>query len=206
MLLIGLTGGIASGKTLVSDRFAELDVPVVDADVIAREVVRPGSNGLQAIVEVFGNDILDDSGALDRAALRQYIFGNELARQQLNALLHPRIRKRSQHKLEALASKGTPYTIYAVPLLVETEQQDRFDKILLVDVPEAVQIARLIARDGSDEEAAKRILTSQATREQRLAVADDVIVNTGTIEDTLLQVDKLHRKYLKLAADLTGQV
>ncbi len=199
MLLIGLTGGIASGKTLVSDRFSELGAAVVDADVVAREVVAPGSSGLRAIIETFGEGLLDVTGALNRAALRERVFADDDARQTLNAILHPRIRAESEHQLQTYADAGYPYAVYALPLLVETDQADRFDRVLVVDVPESVQLDRLMARDNMDASSAQRILDTQASRQQRLNVADDVIVNTGAIDETLVQVDKLHHRYRALA-------
>ncbi len=199
MLLIGLTGGIASGKTLVSDRFASLGVPVVDADVIAREVVRPGSEGLAAIADVFGADILNDQGELDRPALRRIVFADDRARGRLEALTHPRIRSASIERLAECERDGASYAINAIPLLVETGQTSRFDRVLVVDVPTSVQLERLLARDAVDEASAQRMLDAQATREQRLAAADDVILNTGTAEDAWRRVDALHEQYLKLA-------
>ena len=199
MLLIGLTGGIASGKTLVSDRFATLGAAVVDADVVAREVVEPGSDGLKAVIDAFGKGLLDDKGALNRTELRQRVFTDNTARETLNAILHPRIREASEQQLQAYANAGHSYAVYAVPLLVETQQQERFDRILVVDVPESVQLDRLMARDDIDASSAQRILDTQATRQQRLAVADDVVVNTGSVAETLAQVDKLHHTYSNLA-------
>ena len=195
MHLIGLTGGIASGKTLVSERFARNGVPVIDADLLAREVVLPGSEGLDALVEHFGPTVLAPDGGLDRMALRKRIFANPPDRQVVDAALHPRIRALSEQRIEAARSAGHPYAVYAVPLLVETGQTDRFDRIAVVDVPMAVQLRRLMARDGSDEAQARAILAAQATREARLAVADDVIDNDGPIERTLARVDELHGRY-----------
>ncbi|MCL4152353.1 UNVERIFIED_CONTAM: hypothetical protein GTU68_045148, partial [Idotea baltica] len=175
MLLIGLTGGIASGKTLVSDAFKALGVPVIDADIIAREVVAKGSTGLEQLVEQFGPKILNSDKELDRAALRQIIFSNPEHRRTVDGLLHPIIHKRAADKIKEAATHNHHYAIYAVPLLVETDQHDRFDRIIVVDVPTKTQIQRLMQRDGGSEEKAKAILAAQATREERLAVADDVI-------------------------------
>ena len=195
MLLIGLTGGIASGKSFVSDAFKNLGVPVIDADVLAREIVEPGSVGLQQLTVHFGTDILTSAHELDRAALRQIIFDDPEQRKTVDALLHPLIRDRSDQRIKATEAQGHIYAIYAVPLLVETEQQDRFDRIIVVDVPEAIQISRLMKRDGSSKQNALAILAAQARREERLAVADDIVDNTGSRDATLKQVLSLHNKY-----------
>jgi len=195
MLLVGLTGGIASGKSFVSNAFENLGVPVIDADVLAREVVEPGSVGLRQLVAHFGTDILTDANELDRAALRQLIFSNPAHRKTVDALLHPLIRDRSDQQIKATEDQGHGYAIYAVPLLVETRQHDRFDRIIVVDVPEETQISRLMARDGGSKDKALAILAAQAKREDRLSVADDIIDNNGSREDTLKQVLSLHNKF-----------
>ena len=200
MFLIGLTGGIASGKTLVSDAFAALGVPVVDADLVAREVVGPTSVGLQQLQEHFGPSIINSDNELDRAALRNIIFSNPDHRKTVDALLHPLIRERSNQLINDAEAQGHAYAIYAVPLLVETTQQSRFDRILVVDVPTEYQVSRLMQRDGGTEEKALAILAAQASRDERLAVADDVIDNSGAKEDTLTRVSALHAMYLKLSA------
>ncbi len=197
MFLIGLTGGIASGKSFVSNAFKDLGVPVIDADEVAREVVEPGSIGLQQLTDHFGTGILTDSNELDRAALRQIIFKDPDHRKTVDALLHPLIRNRSDQLIKAIENQGHIYAIYAIPLLVETGQQDRFDRIIVVDVPEEIQIARLIDRDGGSKQTALDILSAQATRQQRLAVADDIVDNTGSKEATLKQVLLLHNKFTK---------
>jgi len=201
VLLIGLTGGIASGKTLVSNAFAEKGVPVIDADVLAREVVQPGSHGLNQLVASFGRSILNTSESLDRATLRELIFTNAEHRKTVDSILHPLIRQRSDERISAAAAAGHLYAIYAVPLLVETGQTERFNRIVVVDVPEALQLSRLLTRDGSDENTAKKILNAQASREERLAVADDVIDNSGSVTDTLSRVTELHQHYLVLASN-----
>lgn len=195
MKLVGLTGGIASGKSLVSDCFEQLGVPVIDADLLAREVVAPGSPGLEALAAHFGNGILDDQGQLNRSALRRIVFSNPAEREFLDSTLHPLIRQLSDARVAALSQQGHPYSVYAVPLLVETGQHKRFDRIAVVDVPESVQLERLLARDGSSEVEARSILASQAMREERLAIADDVIDNTGSVEQTREQVIALHAQY-----------
>ena len=198
MLLIGLTGGIASGKTLVVDRFVELGVPVIDADVLAREVVQPNSEGLAALVEKFSPSILTDNDKLDRAALRSIIFTEPDHRKTVESILHPLIRQLGDRRIADTASDQHAYAIYAIPLLVESAQQDRFNRILVVDIPRQLQIERLMARDGSTESQAASILSAQASRAERLAVADDVITNDGTVGETQRQVDELHRRYMAL--------
>ena len=198
-MLVGLTGGIASGKSLVLERFRALGAGTVDADLVAREVVEPGTPGLAGLVARFGRDVLDPGGALDRGALRTIAFADPEARADLDALLHPLIRERSDARIAEVLAAGAPYVVYAVPLLVETGQAERFDRVLVVDVPVAVQIERLLERDGRDEAEARRIVAAQASREARLAVADDVVVNDGPAARTLAAVDRLHGKYLEAA-------
>lgn len=198
MLLIGLTGGIASGKTLASDYFAELGAPVLDADILAREVVQPGSVGLNALADYFTTAILTPEAELDRAALRRIVFANPADRAFLDKTLHPLIRELSDQRIAEARQQGHPYLIYAVPLLVETDQQTRFDRIIVVDVPESLQLERLAKRDGGSVDEAKSILAAQARREDRLQIADDVIDNTGTIDETRKLVAALHEDYLLL--------
>lgn len=198
MLLIGLTGGIASGKSRVSALFERFGACIVDADLLAREVVQPGSEGLAELVAAFSRAVLAADGTLDRAALRQQIFADPAARQRVDAILHPRIRALSEQRIDEARSTGCDYTIYVVPLLVETGQQARFDRIAVVDVPESVQLARLMARDGGSEADARRILASQASRDERLAVADDIIDNSGSIDHLTTQVHELHHFYRDL--------
>ncbi len=195
MLLVGLTGGIASGKTLVSDAFSALGVPIVDADLIAREVVAPGSEGLQGLVKLFGQHIVTETGELDRASLRQIIFEQNTARAKVDALLHPMIGAVTATRIDALRSAQHAYVVHAIPLLVETQQADRYDRIVVVDVPVETQIARLMRRDDTSREDAERIIYAQASREDRLAIADDVIDNTGDEANTVAQVHKLHAFY-----------
>lgn len=196
MLLVGLTGGIASGKTLISDAFAARGAEVIDADLLAREVVVPGSAGLTALAQRYTQSILTAAGELDRAALRKIIFNDPAERQAVDNILHPLIRRLSAQRIEATRQSGHAYVIYVVPLLVETGQTDRFDRILVVDVPQAVQIKRLMARDNCTESAAMEILTAQATRQQRLAVADDIILNDADPGEIANRVDELHELYL----------
>src|SRR5437868_13335363 len=177
-LLVALTGGIASGKTAVARLFEDLGVPVLDTDQIARDVVEPGTPALGQLVAEFGVDILNSSGRLDRRKLRERIFANPDQRRRLEAITHPAIREELARRYKAT---GGAYQIHVIPLLVEGGRMDAYDRVLVVDCPEEEQIRRLVERDGSDLEQAKRILEAQATREQRLASADDVIVNTGTL-------------------------
>ncbi len=199
MLLVGLTGGIASGKTLVSDYFKSLGVPVLDADVLAREVVEPGSKGLNALTRYFTTAILTPKGELDRAALRRIVFANPSDREFLDKTLHPLIRELSDEKIQKARHDNHAYLIYAVPLLIETGQQDRFDRIVAVDVPRETQLLRLLKRDDSNEAEANAILDAQASREDRLAIADNVIDNTGSVEDTYKQINELHAALLSEA-------
>lgn len=196
MLIIGLTGGIGSGKTAVSDAFARRGVPIIDTDKLAREVVRPGQPALAEIVAAFGPACLDANGALDRAYLRQHVFAEPALRKRLEAILHPRIRQGMQARIGALT---VPYCIVVVPLLMETGMMDLFTRILVVDVPEILQIQRVIARDNVDEQHARRIFAAQASRDERLALADDVIVNSASLEALEQKVEELHQHYLKLA-------
>lgn len=191
--VIALTGGIASGKTAVSDRFAELGVPVIDTDVIAREVVAPGQPLLEAITRHFGGEIVLPDGSLDRKSLRQRVFANDAERNALEALLHPAILDEVQARIAKL---NAPYCVVVIPLLAENGRHPWIDRVLLVDTPEAVQLERVMHRDKSSESQARAILRAQASREDRLAIADDVIVNDATLESLLAATDRQHRRYL----------
>jgi dephospho-CoA kinase len=195
-LRIGLTGGIASGKSTVSQHFAELGVPVIDADLASRNVVEPGTPGLAQVVQRFGVSLLDADGRLDRRVLRNLIFNDSSLRQALDAILHPLIR--ADMEREAARAQG-PYLIMAIPLLVEGGSSERVDRVLVVDADETLQIQRLRARDGSSEDQARAILSSQASRAARLAAADDVILNAGSVADLHRAVERLHEQYLQLA-------
>lgn len=197
MFRVGLTGGIASGKSTVAETFAALGVPVIDSDVIAREVVARGTPGLAAIVARFGPTVLDPHGELDRRALRAQVFADPAARRDLEAITHPEIRARMQ-ALNA-AAVG-PYVINAIPLLTETGGRRDLDRVLVVDCPEALQIERVMARDRVDEAAARAVIAAQAPRGARLAIADDVIVNDGDLASLEQAVRALHTRYLALAA------
>ena len=195
--IIGLTGGIASGKTTVADLFQEhFNIDIVDADIVAREVVAVGSDGLRQITEHFGEAILLEDGTLNRAKLREQIFSNPEDKAWLNALLHPMIR----HKIEeGLTNIRSPYGLLVAPLLIENQMQGMADRVLIVDVPTEVQIQRTMNRDNVSEEQVKAILKSQASREQRLAIADDVIKNHTKNQDLLPQITDLHQKYLAIS-------
>jgi dephospho-CoA kinase len=196
-LRIGLTGGIASGKTTVAARFTELGVPVIDADDVARAVVAPGEPGLAQVIERFGSGVLAANGKLDRRALRELIFADPTSRRDLEGILHPLIRADMERRENAATG---PYAVLAIPLLVEGASRDRVDRILVVDVDEEVQLERLMARDASTAEEARAILLAQASRADRLAAADDVLTNEDTIADLRRAVDRLHQRYLRLAA------
>lgn len=196
-MVVALTGGVASGKTAVSDHFAELGVPVVDTDVLAREVVAPGSPGLDEVGAAFGPEMITAAGQLDRAALRKRIFDEPGARIRLERLLHPRIAGAARRRIERL---DTAYAILVVPLLVESGLFEDADRVLVVDVPEDVQVRRLMRRDGTSRQEAEAMLEAQATRDQRLARADDVIENTGTRDELRRRVAELDRKYREIAA------
>lgn len=200
-LLIALTGGIASGKSAVAKLFEDLGVPVIDADHVARDVVEPGTETLSRIVDAFGPEVLDSSGHLNRRALRELVFADPVQRELLESITHPAIRAEMARRAR---EAGGTYQIHVIPLLIETARADQYDRVLVVDCPEEDQIRRLMSRDGSSREDAQRILAAQATREQRLAVADDVIVNTGTLADLAEFVLTLHRNYALLAADDAG--
>jgi len=193
MLTVALTGGIGSGKTQVSDYFASLGVPVIDTDIISRQLVEPGQPALDKITESFGHQLLFASGQLDRAALREIIFNDATARKKLEDILHPAIREKVQHQLQALSF---PYVIIVIPLYVETGQFLKTDRILVVDCPQEIQKKRVLARDNVSMEQLGKILEAQATRAQRLAVADDILVNDADIETLQHKVRQLHEQYL----------
>ena len=191
MLRVGLTGGIASGKTAVSDALGELGALVIDADVLARQVVDPGTPGLAAVVERFGTDVLTDDGRLNREALGRLVFADPRARRDLEAIVHPAVRARAA-EIEATAD-GDSVVVHVIPLLVETGQQDDYDVLVVVDVEPERQLERLRQRNGLDAEAANARIAAQATRAARLVVADIVLDNDTDLDDLLDQVDRLWR-------------
>jgi dephospho-CoA kinase len=197
---IGLTGGVASGKSVVAGLFGELGITVIDADVAARDAVAAGSEGLAALVAAFGSGVLTPDGELDRAAMRHRVFHDEDARRRLEAIVHPRVRA----KLQAQASgSGGPYALVAIPLLAEGGGRAAYpwlDRILVIDAPQEVQHARLLKRDTVDAALATRMLAAQADRRARLAIADDVLVNAGSLDALRPQVTLLDAQYRALAA------
>ena len=195
-LVIGLTGGIASGKTTVANLFKQqFKIDIVDADIVAREVVEPGTPGLNAIIEHFGHDIVRENQTLDRAKLREKIFSNSDEKAWLNALLHPIIREKMIEDLQQVTSE---YALLVVPLLVENKLDSLCDRVLVVDVEPNTQISRTMKRDNVSEDQVRAILASQASREQRFALADDVVKNNPSDPDLLLQITDLHEKYLAM--------
>jgi dephospho-CoA kinase len=202
--VIGLTGGVASGKSEVERRFAGLGIFVADADRAAREAVARRSDGLAAIVDAFGAGVLDDLGALDRAAMRRRVFADDGARRTLEGIVHPRVRVALR---EACLTAPGPYAIAAIPLLAEGGGRDAYpwlDRILVVDVPAGLQVERLLRRDGIDDALAGRMLAAQATRQARLAIADDVLVNDGPLSALDRHVAALHAQYLALSLAKAG--
>jgi len=197
-MTVALTGGIAAGKSAVTRRFQALGVPVHDADVAARAVIEPGSDGLQAVVDAFGGSVLDAAGRLDRPAMRQRVFADADARRTLEAIIHPRVREWLR---ERATREVAAYCIIAIPLLVENIAHYRWvDRVLVVDAAESLQLSRLMTRDGIDRTLARQMLAQQSSRAQRLAIADDVIDNSG--DETALDaaVTALHQRYLACVA------
>jgi dephospho-CoA kinase len=195
-LRIGLTGGIASGKSTVEQRFTELGIPVINADDSSRSVVARGQPGLEAVVARFGNAMLTAEGELDRRALRTLIFSDPQRRKDLEAILHPLIRADMERRS---AQAVAPYVILSIPVLVEGGSRAGVDRILVVDADESLQLRRLMSRDGVSLEEARATLAAQATRAARLQAADDVLVNSGTVPELRQAVDSLHARYLELA-------
>ena len=194
--VVGITGGIGSGKTTVTDLFAKYAIEVIDADVIAREVVEPGTLALKAIINKFGQSVLDESDSLDRAKLRSLVFNDIEVKNWLNQLLHPAIRR--QMLLQTQQAKSD-YCLLSVPLLVENKLNEQVDRVVIVDVDEPTQLQRTLLRDKTNEKQIRTIMSAQATRQQRLEVADDVIDNHGGTDALFKQVFQLHQYYLQLA-------
>ncbi|MDJ0740317.1 MAG: dephospho-CoA kinase [Gammaproteobacteria bacterium] len=192
LLKIGLTGGIGSGKSTASEHFARLGAAVIDTDLLSRELVEPGQAALDEIVAAFGAGVLDADGRLDRARLRDIVFGDAAARRRLEGILHPRIRA---EMLRRAAAADAPYVVFVIPLLFETAQQALVDRVLVVDVPPALQRARVLARDGGGYAQVDAILAAQVDRVTRLRLADDVIRNDGSIAELQAQVEALHDRY-----------
>ena len=199
---VALTGGIGSGKSTVADAFAEQGVNVIDADVIARQVVEPGTPALRAIAEKFGDEMILADGSLNRRLLREHIFASDVDKRWLNGLLHPLIQQETERQM---ARATSPYVLWVVPLLVENQLYHKADRVLVIDVPVETQILRTMRRDGVTREHAEQILAAQATRDARLAVADDVIDNNGAPDAIASDVARLHAHYLQLASQFVSQ-
>lgn len=197
-LVVGLTGGIGSGKSLAAEAFASLGASVVDTDVIAHELTGTGGAALPEIERLFGKAMIGASGAMDRAKMRERVFADPAAKRALEGVLHPMIRAESEQRIAAATG---PYVIYVVPLLIESgDYRQRVDRVLVVDCPEAVQVSRVRARSGLSEAEVRAIIASQAARAERLAAADDVIDNSGPPDALRQQVSALHRKYEQYSA------
>ena len=196
MLKIGLTGGIGSGKSTAAEQFLKLGAPVIDADVIAREIVEPGKPALEAVIAAFGDQVVGENGRLDRKALRSIVFADPEQKARLESILHPQIYTEILHQLEQITY---PYCVVVIPLLAESKRNYPLDRILVVDLPEKLQIARTSTRDKESAKHVEQIIQSQASRQQRLPIADDVIENSGTPETLLKNINSLHQKYLELA-------
>ena len=194
-MLIGLTGGIGSGKSAAAERFAEHGIAIVDADIASRAVVEPGQPALALIAEHFGEDILQADGALDRAALRQLVFADPSQRKWLQSLLHPLI---SQYLREHIEAASSPYVLLVNPLLIESGQHVWCDRILVIDAPESLQLTRTMARDDNSKEQVENIMRAQAGREQRLGYADDTIINDADLATLQRRVDAMHERYLEI--------
>ncbi|MCH1553207.1 MAG: dephospho-CoA kinase [Luminiphilus sp.] len=196
MFVVGITGGIGSGKTAVTDHLETLDIVVVDADKVARVVVEPGTPALEEIAAHFGSRILLDDGALNRASLREVVFNDSSERKILEDITHPRIREEIARQLSAAAS---PYVVLSSPLLLESGQNSFADYVVVVDVPEAVQIDRTMRRDDNSESLVKQIMAAQLDRQTRLSRADEAISNDGTLEALHAEVEAMHKRLLDLA-------
>jgi dephospho-CoA kinase len=201
MFVIGLTGGIGSGKSTIADYFTKLGIDVIDADKIAREVVTPHSAALNEIAVHFGTSALNKDGSLNRGALRRTIFADPKERRWLEALLHPLIRERLE---QDIAHSSSPYVVVVIPLLIESSYQYPIDRVLVIDTPEAQQRSRTHLRDQISKEEIENIISAQVSREQRLAAADDIIHNDKGIEELEQQVNKLHQYYLSLSEQKTS--
>jgi len=200
MLKIGLTGGIATGKSTICRLFSKHDVPIIDADIIARQLVEPGQIALHEIVHTFGADIVQKNGRLNRPALRQLIFSNSEAKKQLEAILHPKISQQLQQQSNELSSA---YCILAIPLLIESNLQQSVDRILVIDSSIELQLERLCQRDNLSPADAQLMINSQCSREQRLEFADDIITNNHSLNDLEKIIFNLNQKYRKLAHSIS---
>nr|WP_121173315.1 dephospho-CoA kinase [Kushneria sinocarnis] len=201
-MIVGLTGGIASGKSTVARAFAELGAAWVDADDVARDIVAPGEPALERIRQQFGEEMITSEGQLDRVRLRQCIFSEEVQRRKLEEITHPLIRERIVTRLEGFRQGGTEYALLVSPLLLETDQYRLVDRILVVDVDEETQLARTRQRDGIDSEQARAIIAAQLPRAQRLAAAHDVLDNSGTTQEMQARIERLDGRYRQLAREM----
>ena len=199
MFVVGLTGGIGSGKSAVSERFAAKGIDIVDADIASRVVVEPGQPALVAIAEHFGKDVITAEGRLDRASMRKRVFADPAERRWLERLLHPSI---NDYLVKSIAAARSRYVLLVSPLLFESEQWKLVHRTLVVDVPEDVQVARTATRDGNSPEQVRAIMAAQTSREARRSRADDVIVNDRGLDHLDREVDRLHALYLRLAAEI----
>jgi dephospho-CoA kinase len=201
-LVVGLTGGIGSGKSAAADEFGRLGATLVDADVIAHQLTQAGGSALPEVERIFGKEAIGASGAMDRARMRDRVFADPTAKRALEALLHPMIRDESRRRIEA--AQG-PYVVHVVPLLVESgDFRERVDRVLVIDCPEDLQIARARARSSLSEAQVRAIMANQAARADRLAAADDVIDNSGSLDALRKQVAALHRRYMEYSAQAPG--
>jgi len=201
MLKIGLTGGIASGKSTLCQLFSNHDVPIIDADIIARDLVKPGQIALDEIIHCFGQEIIQADGTLNRPSLRKLIFSDAKAKAQLETILHPKISQQLQQRSDALNS---PYCILAIPLLIESKLQDSIDRILVIDLSPELQLERLCQRDNISISDAQLMINSQCSQEQRLSFADDIINNNHSFADLKKIIFNLNQKYRKLAVSKTS--
>lgn len=201
MLKIGLTGGIGSGKTTITNLFSTYNIPIIDADIIAREVTAPSQPALQKISKLFGNLLIDDNGQLNRKLLRDIIFNDPNKRHQLEAILHPLIRQRMLELVEVANQRKIPYCILSIPLLLESGWSPLLDRVIVIDIDGETQLQRTIQRDNIDRESAKAIINTQASQQERLSIADEVINNSGGLDDLQRQIQQLHQKYQKISND-----
>lgn len=197
LLRVGLTGGIGSGKTTVKNFFDELGAPTIDADEISHKITKPGQAAFDEVVALFGKESLDETGNLDRKRLRALIFDEPELKQKLEAIIHPRVRAQIREFTDRV---DYPYCIICIPLLLETGAQSTVDRVLVVDAPEELQVARVSLRDNAEERQTRSIIRSQAGREQRLNTAHDIIVNDGNINDLKAQVENLHKRYMMMGS------
>jgi len=196
--VVAVTGGVASGKSALTEGLAARGAVVIDADVVARELVEPGEPALAEIVEAFGGRVLLDDGRLDRRAMRSIVFADTVARARLEAILHPRVRQRMKER--ATAARNAPYVVLAIPLLAEVGRYDFIDRVVVVDAPPATQLARLLRRDGVTREQALAMIAAQADRASRLAIAEEIVPNDGSLDELRMKTDTLHRDLLARAA------